>query len=153
MKQQGLTMLEVMVAMVVIGIALAFFANLTSTNLRQSTVSGARTQSGQLLNYFGRRVVGGDAMVLPAAGESLSWAYGELTGAFPDLRNEGSFANPDRYSVRIVSNGSVSLAAANMRRYDITVCQQGQEGTCVTGTTLGPPPAPGGGAGGGFGVN
>lgn len=137
--QAGLTILEVVLALGILGILGAVFTTSILSNLRHTTTAGQRTQAAQVLNYIGRRVAGGDSVVLPAAGETLTWEYGELSAAFADMSGAG-FGNPNQYRVEITAAGVVTVVAAEVMRYDIDVCFTRQDGeTCVEGTTLGAP--------------
>jgi len=51
----GLTVVEVMLALAVIGIITAAFTTAVVGNLRHGQVTGARTEAVQVLNYLGRR--------------------------------------------------------------------------------------------------
>ena len=136
----GLTLLEVVLALAVLGVLGAVISTSILGNLRHTTVSGQRTQGAQVLNYLGRRVAGGDGAVLPTQGASLAWNYNELGASFTDLQGVGGIAEPDRYRVSIAASGAVTVAGASVVQYDLSVCFQVQGGeSCVTGTTLGAP--------------
>lgn len=140
----GLTLLEVILALAVLAILGATFTTAMLGNLRHTTVAGQRTQAAQVLNYLGRRVAGGDTVVLPLLGESLTWEYGELGTSFVDLEDGEGFAEPERYRVEIAASGTISVAGATVVQYDLDVCFQNQDGeSCVNGTTLGAPALPG----------
>lgn len=139
----GLTVLEVLIALSVIGVVAAAFTTSTVSTVRYTAASGQRTQAVQLLNYFGRRVAGGDGALLPASGTPSSWDYGALVRAFPDLTDQGGFTDPAGYRVRIDNAGDVAFANASATRYDLTVCFHRDSGeSCVDGTTFGPSPSP-----------
>ena len=143
MKKEGLTLVEVLVALVLIGIVVSFFTTSFVSNIQQSNRFGQRTQASQYLNYFGRRVAGGDNTLLPTSGAPLAWNYGALSASFPDLNNAG-FADPNQYRVSIVNGGTVTLAGASAVRYTLTVCHKpGQNESCVIATTTGSAPAAG----------
>lgn len=145
MKKAGLTLVEVLVALVVIGIVTAFFSTSVVANFRHTTTSGQKTQSAQLLSYFGRLVAGGDPDVLPDSGKTLTWDYGEVEADFPDLKSESSFSDLSTYKVQVVSNGNVTLGTktlgtASAVRYSVSVCYKRESEQCLTGATLGPTP-------------
>jgi len=140
MKRAGLTLVEVLVALVVIGIVTAFFSTSVVANFRHTANSGQKTQSAQLLSYFGRLIAGGAPTVLPEAGETLAWNYGEVEADFPDLVSESSFSDLDDYRVVIVSSGTIALSTASAVRYDVSVCYEQEGEQCLTGITLGPAP-------------
>lgn len=142
--QSGVTIVEVLIALAVVGVITALLSTAVVGNLQKTRTFGGRTQAAQILNYFGRRVAGGDSAVLPGAGAPLNYGYGQLTSAFSELTSEGGFAEPDRYRVEIVNQGAVTLAGASAVRYDVTVCFEAQGGeSCVGGTTLGGAPSSG----------
>lgn len=144
---QGLTVVEVLIALAVIGVVTAAFTTAVVSNLHHTSVTGARTEAVQVLNYLGRRTAGGDTTVLPAAGTPNVWAYGSLATSFPDLTNQGGLSDPARYRASITNAGTVTLAGANSVEYDVSVCYQAGGGEhCVQGTTMGPAPSSGGGA-------
>lgn len=144
-KQAGITLLEVVLALAVLAVLGAVFSTSILTNLRHTTVSGQRTQAAQALNYFGRRVAGGDPAVLPTTiGATLSWDYAELGDAFEDLAGNDGFADAERYRVDVTATNEITLFsgldAATVVQYDIAVCFQNQDAeSCVRGTTLGAP--------------
>lgn len=141
----GLTVIEVLIALAVIGVVTAAFTTAVVGNLHHSSVTGARTEAVQVLDYLGRRAAGGDAAVLPASGSPLSWGYGTLAGSFPDLTNHGGLSDPARYRATITNGGAVAMAGAAATSYQVSVCYQAGSGEhCVQGTTLGPAPASGG---------
>lgn len=139
-RSEGLTLLEVVLALAVLAIIGATITTAILNNLRHTTTAGQRTQGAQVLNYLGRRVAGGDALVLPNAGATLTWDYGDLGTTFTDLQGADGVAEPERYRVTITASGTVSVAGASVVQYDLNVCFQGQQGeSCVAGTTLGAP--------------
>lgn len=145
MKQGGLTLMEVVMALAVIGISIAFFTTSVTSNLKHTGNFGQRTQATQVLNQLGRRIVGGDAKVLTTEDTPLKWDYGELKSTFKDFRDEGGVTNPNLYRASITNVGNLSLATANAIQYNLEVCYKssGSE-SCVVATTLGPAPNIGG---------
>jgi prepilin-type N-terminal cleavage/methylation domain-containing protein len=142
---RGLTVIEVLIALAVIGVITATFTTTVVSTLHHSSVTGARTEAVQVLNYLGRRAAGGDTVVLPAAGTPNTWAYGSLGSSFPDLTNQGGLTDPARYRAAITNAGTVTLAGASSVEYDVNVCYQAGGGEhCVQATTLGPAPSSGG---------
>src|SRR5690606_34944777 len=63
-SRRGLTVVEVLVALVVLGIVTAAVMTTYVSSMRNNADSGRRTQSAQLLNALGRRVAGADSVVL-----------------------------------------------------------------------------------------
>jgi prepilin-type N-terminal cleavage/methylation domain-containing protein len=141
----GLTLIEVLLALAVIGIVTAAFTTAVVSNLHHTSVTGARTEAVQVLNYLGRRAAGGDGAVLPASGSSRTWAYGSLAGSFPDLTDPGGLSDPGRYRAQITNAGDVSLAGSRTAEYDVRVCYEAAGGEhCVSATTMGLYPSSGG---------
>ena len=137
----GLTLVEVLVATAILGTVLAFLSSTMLQSIRVNGISGRRVQTTQLVNYLGRRVVGGESALLPAGdGDEIAWGYGELSAAFPDLEREaGGFSDPNAYRASVTRVGTVTFLGAQAVRYDIRSCSvlQGDE-TCVTAGTFGP---------------
>ena len=148
MIRSGLTIVEVLIALAIVGVAVAILSTSLVGNLQQTERAGTRTQTTQYLNFLGRKVAGGDGAVLAPAGAALTWAYGELGGAFPDLpTGSGGRDDAERYRASVEHVANVAFVGAEAVQYRITVCTQSTTGeACVVGTTLGPEPAAGGAA-------
>ncbi len=153
--KQGLTVVEVLVALLVLGIVTAAVMVTYVSSIRNNADSGRRTQSAQLLNSLGRRVAGGDAYLLPAADTPLEWDYGELRLTFPELVGDG-ISDPDLYRATIRNLGDVTVAGISRVRYQVEVCTRatgdGSE-RCVSGFTASVPPNPPESGGGLPGLN
>jgi prepilin-type N-terminal cleavage/methylation domain-containing protein len=147
MKRRGMSLVEVLVALVVIVIAVTILATAVVSNLQQTARAGNRTQTTQYLAYFGRKVAGGDAAVLAAVGSPLAWGYGDLAAAFDDLpTGGGGLADANRYRAVVTQVGQVAFVGASAVQYSIDVCTTTTTGeSCVAGNTLGPPPTASGG--------
>lgn len=50
-------------------------------------------------------------MVLPQVDGALSWAYGQLAGAFSGLTDGNAFAGPERYRVDSTAAGDLARSA------------------------------------------
>lgn len=140
----GLTVVEVLVAITVLGIVTATIATAYISSIRHNSDAGRRTQSAQMLNAVGRRVAGADSAVLAFADAPIEFDYGQLSTAFPELSGEG-FASPELYRVTVSNQGAITLGQAQIIHYQITVCTRAQgEATerCVSGDTAGPPAVP-----------
>ncbi len=146
--RSGMTIVEVLVALVVVGMALTLLTTAVVGNLRQTERFGVRTQSGQYLAYLGRQVAGGNTAVLAPVGAVLGWGYGDLVAAFADLpAGSGGIEDAARYRASVEQVAVVAFVGAAAVQYRIVVCTQDLTGeSCVFGTTLGPPPAASGGA-------
>jgi len=144
-QEDGLTLIEVMMAIAVFGLLLTVLGTALVGAMRSNTLAGQRTQAVQVLNFLGRRVVGGDDLVLPAAGRTLSWNYGQLKTAFRDLSDQGGFSNPDNYRASVTSAGAITLATSSAVQYDVQVCfRRGGNENCLDTATIGPAPVAGG---------
>lgn len=145
MMRRGLTIIEVLVALVIVAVAFTILSTGLVGSLQQTQRAGIRTQTTQYLADFGRRVAGGDGAVLAAASTPLTWAYGGLGAAFADLPTGGGIGDAARYRVQIEQVGTVTFVGATAVQYRITVCTMTTTGeSCTVGTTLGPPPTAGG---------
>lgn len=153
MRNRGLSLIELLIAIGILAIALAAFTSIVVSNLHYNTSAGARTQAAGLLDFFGRKVIGGDGGVLPQPDQDdRNWSYGALASSFPDLKQAGGFSNADRYSLAVKNLGTWSDPNNSfvMHRYRLQICWQGSSGQeCVQADTLGPealasgsPPAP-----------
>ncbi len=155
---QGMTIIEVLVAVVILSLVLVAFAGVIVANIRQNATSGSRTAAAQVMNYLGRRVVEGQGAVLPVApATSRAWNYGTLNTNFPDLSKEKQAANSDLYRADIINQGSpawsTTSVTAGLASFQINVCwRDGGNENCVTSQTVAPnvviteyvdPPVPG----------
>jgi prepilin-type N-terminal cleavage/methylation domain-containing protein len=142
----GLTLLEVIVALAIVAILTALLTTAVTGNLQKTRTFGARSESAQILNYIGRRVAGGDNDLLAEAGTPLTWDYGELVSAFPDLSAEGGYAEPDRFRATVTNRGSVQMPGTSAdtaaTRYEVEICTRAAGGeSCLVGTTFGAAPS------------
>jgi type II secretory pathway pseudopilin PulG len=140
----GLTVVEVLVAIAVLGIVTAAVTGVYVSSIRHNSDSGLRTQIAHILNAAGRRVAGADSLLLAQVGEPLEWEYGQLRADFPDMSGDG-FADPDRVRLTVTNVGTVRLGTAEVTIYEVTVCGRAQVGAqelCITGRTASVPPGP-----------
>jgi prepilin-type N-terminal cleavage/methylation domain-containing protein len=139
---RGLTIVEVLVAIVILSIVLVAFAGVIVANIRQNAMSGNRTAAAQVMNYLGRRAVEGDGAVLPASPTlTKSWAYNTLRTSFPDLTQEKQSANPNVYRAEVINQGlpSWTASAPSLTSYTVRVCWNSPDGeSCVESQTLAP---------------
>lgn len=141
----GFTLIEVLVALGIVAVAIAILTSVSVSVLRAGTTTNVRTQSAQMLSYLGRKAAGGSNDVLPASGETLSWDYGDVAAAFPDLVDGAGVSDLARYRASVRSDGAVAYVGASGVRYVIEVCTTAPNGeTCIAGVTFGPAPAPAG---------
>lgn len=142
--EKGMTLLEVVLAISILSLVLLALNATLVSSLRETSLSGARTQAVQIVNYVGRRIVGGDTSLLPGS-DPLNYTYGELHRRFPDLPQEVRYANPNLYRLSIRNLGTPSWANAlgvGVREYQILVCwRQGGREFCTEGRTFSAPPS------------
>lgn len=140
-KREGLTVVEVLVAITIIGVVIALLSTITVSSVRHDATSGARTQAVQVLSYLGRLAAVSDPTLV---GGARSWDYGELKGAFKELAVEANRADPSLYRASVAEIGEVGIGAGTALLYRVQVCWRvvGEE-HCVDGDTAGPdiPPA------------
>lgn len=142
MKNDGLTIIEVIIAVAIIAIVMGTLTTTVVSNLKRTSTTNGSTQAAQVLNYLGRRVSGAQSAVLPVSNASFSWDYGELETAFPDLASEKGVSDPKFYRAQITNTKSVSFAGATLVHYDLSVCHRlGGGEHCLTGITFAPSPA------------
>ncbi|MFN2322263.1 MAG: prepilin-type N-terminal cleavage/methylation domain-containing protein [Trueperaceae bacterium] len=142
MTRRGLSLVEVIIALAVVAIAFAILSTALVGQLRFSGNANARTQTTQYLNYLGRLVAGGAEDVLPAAGNTLTWDYGAMVAAFPDLPGGAGLDAAGRYRAEVESVGAVAYVGAIGVQYRVRVCSVTPTGeSCAAATTIGPAPA------------
>lgn len=133
----GFTLIEVMLAIAVLGIVLSAVSFTMLSSMRQNHVAGNRSQAAQVMNYFGRRIAGGEIDKLGGS----SWDYGTLAESFTDLTREGNLADTDLYRAEISEFPRLGLGTASIPHYRVTVCwTNGDTESCVAGDTAGPGP-------------
>lgn len=136
--QQGLTIIEVLVAVAIIGISVSILMTASLSSIRHNAVSGSRTQAAQVLGFLSRLASFGDENMFAADPE---WDYGALPLAFPELASEGGRTDPDLYRASVVALGSVGLGQAQQVHYQVSVCWlAGADEHCVRADTAGPVP-------------
>jgi prepilin-type N-terminal cleavage/methylation domain-containing protein len=141
-KTNGLTVVEVIVAISIIGILLAILTPSIIQSMRQTSTTGNRTQAAQIVNYLGRRLINLDTTILPATGQTNQWDYGQLGAAITDLDNDSAegVSQPNNFEATISDLGIFTWQGVNTRKYQISVCfrNAGNE-NCITTTTLATP--------------
>lgn len=142
LAQMGLTVVEVLVSLVIIGVIVAVISTVTISSVRTDDQSGARTQAVQVLSYLGRLASSSDPALLSGA---RSWNYGELPVGFPELAQEVHHGDPNQYRASVTEMGLVGIGSATVLLYRIQVCWEDLEAeSCVSGDTAGPvTPPPG----------
>jgi len=141
MKKQALSLIEVIIAMVIISIIIVALMPAFSASLKQTTIAGQKGQAIRFMEFLGRLAVTGDVNVLPGNSETQkSWDYGELSNSFIELYSPGQdITSPEKYRATITKNGTVSLSGVSSIQYDLEVCfmKTGEE-YCQRASTFGP---------------
>jgi len=126
-----------MVAILVLGIVLAAVSITIVSSMRQNLAAGNRSQAAQVMNYFGRRIAGGDISQFGA----MAWDYGSLATEFQDLGREANLADTNLYRAEIAQFPRIGIGATTIPHYRISVCWTNADGeSCVSGDTAGPGP-------------
>jgi len=135
--RDGFTLVEVILAIAVLAIVLVAVSTTIVSSIQHNVTSGSRSQASQVLNYFGRRIAGGEIDSLGGT----EWDYGELPGAFQDLTRESNLADSALYSAEVEQLPNIGLGDTAIPHYRITVCWDGANGeSCVSGDTAGAGP-------------
>lgn len=136
-NRSGLTMIEVLIALSILGVVVAVISTATLSSVRNNATSGGRTQATQVLNYLGRLVAGGDEVLFQKDG--LTWDYGELGSHFRELATESGRADPALYRATVEVTSLATLHSVEMPMYTVSVCWIApQDETCVVAQTIGP---------------
>ena len=137
-SSQGLTIPEVLFALVIIGVMTAVFSLALTSNMKAMQKTGKATQSAELLNYFGRRLLEGDSSLITSEKTPLSWDYGSLAQSFTGLASN-QFSDIDKFNLSIVNNGDISLSSSKLSRYTLTVCSKVSDNeSCSSAMTIAP---------------
>ncbi len=141
MSKKALSLVEVIISLVIISVIIVALIPAFSASLKQTTISGQKSQSVRFMEFLGRLVVTGNPIALPAAGDTqVSWDYGELKQTFDELTNTSQgMSTPNNYKATVKTNGTVSLSGVTSIQYDIEVCfkKTGEE-HCQQASTFGP---------------
>lgn len=138
-RSNGLTVVEVLVALTIVGVVVAVLTTVTISSVRHDANSGSRTQAVQILSYLGRLASVSDPLLLGGDG---TWGFGELRDTFTELRREARNADPDLYRAEVESLGQVGIGSGVVELYRVTVCWRAIENeNCVQGDTAGPVPS------------
>ena len=141
MRKRALSLIEVIISLVIISVIIMALIPAFSASLKQTTISGQKSQSVRFMEFLGRLVVTGNPAALPAAGNTqVSWDYGELKQTFNELTNATQgMSTPDNYKASVKTNGTVTLSGVTSIQYDIEVCfkKTGEE-HCQKASTFGP---------------
>lgn len=131
----GFSLVEVLVAIAVLGIVLSAVSITIMSSMRQNYAAGSRSQAAQIMNYLGRRVAGGEVSQLGGS----QWDYGTLATSFSDLNREANLADTDLYRAEIDQMPRIGIGGSSIPHYRVTVCwQTAERENCVSGDTAGP---------------
>lgn len=134
---RGFTLVEVLIAIAVLGIVLSAVSITMLSSIRQNHVAGNRSQAAQIVNYLGRRIAGGEISQLGGT----TWGYGSLATSFVDLNRERNLADTNLYRAQVLQLPRIGLGTTSIPHYRVTVCWNISEGeSCVSGDTAGPGP-------------
>lgn len=137
LSNSGFTLIEVILAIAVLGVVLAAVAITMVSSMQHNVASGSRSQAAQVMNYLGRRVAGGEISNLG----DTEWDYGGLATSFGDLTRESNLADPDLYRAEIAQLPNIGIGDTRIPHYRVRVCwEDGSGETCVEGHTAGPGP-------------
>lgn len=137
LRNRGFTLVEVLIAIAVLGIVLSAVSITMLSSIRQNHVAGNRSQAAQIVNYLGRRIAGGEISRLGGT----TWGYGSLATSFTDLNREGNLADTNLYRAEVAQFPRIGLGTTSIPHYRVTVCWSISEGeSCVSGDTAGPGP-------------
>lgn len=138
-RRSGLTVVEVLVALAIVGVVVAMLTTMTLSSVRHDANSGSRTQAVQVLSYLGRLASVSDPVLLDGDRE---WGFGELRSTFTELRVEARNADPDLYRAEVEMLGQAGIGNGVVEMYRVTVCWRAIENeSCVQGDTAGPVPS------------
>lgn len=133
-RQEGLTLLETVIAIGVCAIVLGMLATVSTSSLRESRQGNHKTQATQVLDTLGRRIAGGqDSSVLISSGTTIS-----LSGEEIDTMMGLNAFREAAFTATIANTGTFTIGTTRMYRYVVRVCYTavGNE-RCVEGVTLG----------------
>ena len=142
MKNDGLTIIEVMIAMMLFGIVLATFTTAVTSNFSLTQRVSQDVQATRVLNYFVRQVAAGQPTLLAVADAPLTWDYNSLAAAFPTLTDADAYKNLNDYSLAITNSGPIALGGATAVNYTIQVCFTQSTERCLSADTVSGAPLP-----------
>lgn len=138
-KARGLTIVEVLVALAIIGTLLAVFSTSVTSNFSHTRQTGQTTQATQILNYISKEVTTGSNTFLPTAAAPLtSWDYGQLSSQFPNLNLTSGLSNSALYKATVTHAGQITVGSNTVTQYNMSVCfKQASTEKCLSGVTFG----------------
>ena len=133
-SQEGLTLLETVVAIAICSLILVALVTTAVSSLRESRSGNSKIQATQVLDTIGRRIAGGDDdSLLPSVDTPVTLTADQL-GSLTEI----SLTEVTDMTVQISNEGDFEIGDTTLYRYEIEVCY-GASGArrCVTGLTLG----------------
>lgn len=148
-SQNGLTLIEVLVALAILGIIIAVYSASFTSSLQTTRTMGNITDANTVLSFFGRMATGGASRTIsfPTGSTILNYNYGSLEASFPELASaDTNVKDANEYRVQITTPGLLAVGDIDLVQYAISVCwrERGNE-RCVAGQTAGPQMLPEGG--------
>ncbi len=135
MKKQGLSLMEVVIAVAILGILSTVLTTTLVSNLRRTSTAGQTSQVVPVLDFLSVLVARGDARVL--SGAETIWAYGQLPALFTDISGGINTNDLARYRARVTIIDTVAIGAAESTIVELEVCfNDAGADRCVTGRTL-----------------
>jgi len=132
--QEGLTLLETVVAIAICSLVLVALATTAVSSLRESRSGNSKIQATQVLDTIGRRIAGGDDdALLPSEDTPVTLTAAQL-GSLTDI----ALTDVMDMTVQITNEGDFEIGDTTLFRYQVEVCYGSSGGRrCVTGQTLG----------------
>lgn len=137
MNRQGLTLVEVIMALAIIGVLVGVFATSLSSNLGVTANTNQRSQSSQILGQLSRKIIDNDPLVLTNPGTDLTWGYAQLGALFPNLATQAGSSDINKYRAEISIVGNATVGVTSLAVYQITLCFQAENEVCQDVTTFG----------------
>ena len=132
MNKDGLSIIEVLSALVIIGLLLATFAMNLSSTFTITENTGSQGQVSQLLNQTGRKIISAEPGFLTTKDSPLEWDYKKFSEAFPNMDFDVS-----KYRATIVNEGPISISQTSLQQYTVTICFKEETEHCSSITTFG----------------
>ncbi|WP_051964766.1 PulJ/GspJ family protein [Deinococcus misasensis] len=118
---QGLTLVEVLVALAILSVLMAATANVAVGSYQSDHQVQQRNQLTQIMMGLGRRVMAQDILVLPASGQT------SLSLNATQLQNLG-FQNTTQVSAIITVRNPLAVGGTQINQFSVQVCRKT---TCV----------------------
>ena len=144
-SDKGLTLIEVLVAVAILGVISTLFASSMVSSLSHTRSTASQIDATSILNYVGRVAAGGASRTLPFSPDdkTKTWDYGKLTSDFPEIKSgDTKIRSADLYKVTVSAPEIIAIGSAQVVRYALVVCwRQANADKCISGDTAGPMPS------------